>query len=126
MALAEAARQGFDIQGTAESLRALGLAAPQPSRELELIAPDIAEDGAQVRIELVFKAAGLRRLWLLAERNPAALLASLSWSEWLEPRLVTQVKLAQSGRVTGVVQLADGRLLIVHKDVKVTLGGCGA
>ena len=44
-ALAEAARQGFDIQGTAESLRALGLAAPQPSRELELIAPDIAEDG---------------------------------------------------------------------------------
>lgn len=125
-ALAEAARQGFDIQGTAESLRALGLAAPQPSRELELIAPDIAEDGAQVRIELVCKAAGLRRLWLLAERNPAALLASLSWSEWLEPRLVTQVKLAQSGRVTGVVQLADGRLLIVHKDVKVTLGGCGA
>ena len=83
--------------------------------------------GAQVeRIELVFKAAGLRRLWLLAERNPAALLASLSWSEWLEPRLVTQVKLAQSGRVTGEVQLADGRALSVHKDVKVTLGGCGA
>ena len=79
-----------------------------------------------MRIELVCKAAGLRRLWLLAERNPAALLAALEWSEALEPRLVTQVKLAQSGRVVGVVQLADGRLLMAQKEVHVTLGGCGA
>ena len=125
-ALAQGVRRGFDLAGVAETLRALGLAAPQPSRELELIAPDIAEDGAQVRIELVCKAAGLRRLWLLAERNPAALLAAMEWSEALEPRLVTQVKLAQSGRVVGLVQLADGRLLMAQKEVQVTLGGCGA
>jgi sulfur-oxidizing protein SoxY len=125
-ALAQAARTGFDTQGLAETLRALGLATPQPSRDLELSAPDIAENGAVVRVELSSKLPGVKRFWLLAEKNPNSLVASLALSDAVEPRLVTNMKLAQSSLVYGVAQMADGKLLMAQKDVKVTLGGCAA
>lgn len=124
--LAQAARSGFDTRGLAPTLKALGLATPQPSRELLLDAPDIAENGAAVRIELSCKLPGLKRLWLLAEKNPLSLLAAFELSDAMEPRLATQIKLAESGLVYGVAQLADGKLLMTQKDVKVTLGGCAA
>lgn len=124
--LAQAARSGFDTQGLAETLRALGLATPQPSRDLELSAPDIAENGAVVRVELSSKLPGVKRFWLLAEKNPNSLVASLTLSDAVEPRLVTNMKLAQSSLVYGVAQMADGKLLMAQKDVKVTLGGCAA
>ncbi len=123
-ALAQAARTGFDTQGLAETLRALGLAAPQSSRDLELSAPDIAENGAVVRVELASKLPGVKRFWLLAEKNPNSLVASISLSDAVEPRLVTNMKLAQSSLVYGVAQMADGKLFMAQKDVKVTLGGC--
>ncbi len=125
-ALAQGARQGFDSQGLAATLRALGLAAPQASADLLLEAPDIAENGALVRVELSSRGGAVRQLWLLAEKNPHSLLASFEFGEGLEPRLATQVKLSESSLVYGVARLADGRLLLAQKEVKVTLGGCAA
>lgn len=125
-ALAQAARQGFQTEGLNPTLQALGLSNPQPARELLLEAPDIAENGAQVRVVLSCTLPAVKKFWLLAERNPSSLLAAYAWSERLEPRLVTQIRLAHSGLVYGVAQLQDGRLLLTRKDVKVTLGGCTA
>lgn len=125
-ALAQAARQGFQTEGLNATLQALGLANPQPARELLLEAPDIAEDGARVRVVLSCTLPAVKKFWLLAERNPSSLLAAFDWHERLEPRLVTQVRLAQSGLIYGVAQLTDNRLLLTRKDVKVTLGGCAA
>jgi sulfur-oxidizing protein SoxY len=125
-AFAQAARTGFNTEGLAATLQALGLAAPQPSRELLLDAPDIAENGALVKVALSCKLPSVKKFWLLAERNPNALILALDWSDLLEPRLVTQIKLAQSGWVYGVAQLTDNKLLLAQKDVKVTLGGCAA
>jgi sulfur-oxidizing protein SoxY len=123
--LAANARAGFDTQGLAATLRALGLATPQRSAELKLDAPDVAENGAQVRVA-VASTLPLRRLWLLAEKNPNTLVAAFELDEVLEPRLATQIKLAESGLVHAIGQLADGRLLIASKEVRVTLGGCAA
>ena len=106
--------------------KALGLAQPQASRDLLLDAPDIAENGALVRVELASKLPGVKRLWLVSEKNPVALLAAFELSDALEPRLATQIKLAESGMVYGIAQMSDGKLLMAQKDVKVTLGGCAA
>lgn len=125
-ALAQAARQGFQTEGLNPTLQALGLSNPQPARELLLEAPDIAENGAQVRVVLSCTLPAVKKFWLLAERNPSSLLAAYEWSERLEPRLLTQIRLAQSSLVYGVAQLLDGRLLLTRKDVKVTLGGCAS
>ena len=122
--LAQAARAGFEAQGLQPTLAALGLAAPALSRDLVLDAPDIAENGAAVSLTLSSKLPNVKRFYLLADKNPATLLAWYELSDALEPRLTTQVKLAQSSMVYGIAQLADGKLLMAQKDVKVTLGGC--
>lgn len=124
--LAQGGRVGFHSQGFASTLRALGLSTPRASAELVLEAPDIAENGAAVSLSLSCRAAGLRRLYLLAEKNPVSLLAWFEFSEALEPRLGTQIRLSESQLVQGIAQLADGRLLLAQKEVKVTLGGCVA
>lgn len=124
--LAQGARAGFEAQGFQQTLAALGLAAPQPSRDLVLDAPDIAENGAAVSLSLSSKLTTVKRFYLLAEKNPTSLLAWYEISDAMEPRLSTQIKLAQSSLVYGVAQLADGKLLLAQKDVKVTLGGCAA
>lgn len=124
--LAQGARTGFDAQGFQQAISALGLAAPQPSRDLVLEAPDIAENGSAVSLSLSCKLANVKRFYLLAEKNPTSLLAWYEISDAMEPRLTTQIKLAQSSLVYGVAQLADNKLLLAQKDVKVTLGGCAA
>jgi len=123
---AQGARAGFDSQGLAATLKALGLAQPQPSRDLQLDAPDIAENGALVRIELSSKLPGVKRFWLVSEKNPVGRLAAFELSDAMEPRLATQIKMAESGLVYGVAQMADGKLVMAQKDIKVTLGGCAA
>lgn len=124
--LAQGVRNGFDSQGLAPTLAALGLGAPTLSRDLLLEAPDIAENGAAVSLSLSCKLPNLKRLYLLAEKNPTTLLGWFEFSDVLEPRLGTQIKLAQSSLVYGIAQLADNKLLMAQKDVKVTLGGCAA
>ncbi len=123
-ALAQAARKGFDTQGLQVTLQALGLAAPVPSLDLVLEAPDIAESGEQVPISLQCKLPGVKKMWLLAERNATALLASLEFSEAMEPQLGTRIRLARSSLVYGVAQLQDGKLLLAQHDVKVALSTC--
>lgn len=119
------ARPGFDTKTVAEALRGLGLASPQRSTELQLGAPDLAENGGQVPLTLSWTAAGVRRLWLLSDKNPSSLIAQLMPTEALLPRIELRVKLAHSGTVTLLAQTADGRLLQAQAEVRVTLGGCG-
>lgn len=116
----------FQARSLADLTRALGLPAPQPSREVTLQAPDIAENGAAVEMVIGCTAAGARRLALLVEKNPSGLSAIFDLTDAVEPTLRTRVKMAESSNVFVVAQLADGRTLYTVKDVKVTLGGCGA
>ena len=118
-------RPGFDTKTVAEALRGLGLGTPQRSTELQLGAPDLAENGGQVPLTLSWTAAGVRRLWVLSDKNPSSLIAQLEPSDALLPRIELRVKLAHSGTVTLLAQTADGRLLQTQAEVRVTLGGCG-
>lgn len=118
-------RPGFDTKTVPEALRALGLAAAARSAELSLTAPDLAENGGQVPLTLTWTAPGVRRLWLLSDKNPSSLIAQLEPSDALLPRIELRVKLAHSGNVLLLAQLADGRLLQTQAEVRVTLGGCG-
>lgn len=115
----------FDARGHAEALRALGLAAPQASREVQIAGPDIAENGALVPVNFGTTLAGARRLLLLVEKNPAALSAVFELGDAIEPAFQTRLKLAQSSTVYAVAITADGRAFFAQKDIAVTLGGCG-
>ena len=119
-------RQAFDAKTMADVMKALGVAAPTETREITLKAPDIAENGAIVPLEISTTLTGVRRLAILVDKNPSMLAAVFQLSDALEPNLNTRIKMNQSSWVYAVAITADGRTLFARRDVKITLGGCGA
>ena len=69
--------------------------------------------------------AGVRKLAILVEKNPAVLSALFEVTDSVDANMGTRVKMGQSSNVYAVAIMADGRVLYAMKEVKVTLGGCG-
>jgi sulfur-oxidizing protein SoxY len=115
----------FDAKALADVMKALGHAAPAPSKEVSVTAPDIAENGAVVPIGAASTLPGVKRLLILVEKNPATLAALFEPGDSVEANLSTRVKMGQSSNVFAVAILSDGKVLFAQKEVKVTLGGCG-
>jgi sulfur-oxidizing protein SoxY len=118
-------RNAFDAKSMADALKALGAAAPAESRDVMLTAPDVAENGASVQVTTATSLPGVKQLLILAENNPAALVAVFNVSEQIEPAITTRIKLAQTSLVYSVAVMQNNRTLFAKKEVKVTLGGCG-
>lgn len=115
----------FEAKSLDDLVIALGASAPIESNEVALQAPDIAENGAVVPVGVSTALPGVKRLLLLIEKNPNILAAMFEISDTVVPAVSTRVKMGQSSNVFAVAMMDDGRVLYAHKDVKVTLGGCG-
>jgi sulfur-oxidizing protein SoxY len=115
----------FDAKTLADVAQALGAtSAPLESADLTLQAPDIAENGAVVRVSARSALAGTTQMALLVEKNPAALAALFDIPGGTEAQVATNLKMAESSRVY-VLARVGGQYLYAVKEVKVTLGGCG-
>jgi thiosulfate oxidation carrier complex protein SoxZ len=117
-------KTAFEAKTVDAALKALGLPRAVESKELQVMADELSENGAKVPITLSWTAVGVRRLILLVDKNPAPLSAVFDLSDALEPRLAWPVKIAQSGDVLALAVLADGRVISARREVRVTLGGC--
>ena len=117
--------KAFDAKTVSDALKALGAAAPTESKDVTIIGPDIAENGAVVPVGASTTLAGVKQLLLLVEKNPSALIASFNVSDSVDANITTRAKMGQSSDVYAVALLADGRVLFAKKEIKVTLGGCG-
>ena len=127
-ALAQSAgwnKAAFDAKTPAEVYKALGLSAPQESKDVTLVGPDIAENGAVVPVGATSTLPGVKRLMLVVEKNPFPLAAIFDPGEQVEPSINTRVKMGQTSRVYAVAITADRKVLFAQKEIKVTLGGCG-
>lgn len=118
-------RNAFTARTTAEALKAYGATTPSESREIVINAPEIAENGAKVDIEITSNLANTRSLALFADKNPMPLCASFDFTPPLLPYARAQIKLAESTRIRAVAKTADGKVHVAFREVKVTLGGCG-
>lgn len=92
------------------------------SADIEIKAPDIAENGAVVPVTVSVKGAA-DSITLLAEGNQTPLLGVFQLTG-AEGYAATRVKLAKTGKVLAVVG-AGGKVSHGAKEVKVTIGGCG-
>jgi sulfur-oxidizing protein SoxY len=115
----------FEAKNMADALKALGVSAPQASKDVTLTAPDIAENGAVVPMGASTTLAGVKQLVLLIEKNPSALVAVFNISDSVEANMTTRAKMGQSSDVYAVAIMNDGKAFFAKKEVKVTLGGCG-
>ncbi|MFZ5567824.1 MAG: thiosulfate oxidation carrier protein SoxY [Pseudomonadota bacterium] len=118
-------KAAFDAKTPADVVKALGAAAPVESKDVTIGGPDIAENGAVVPLSASTTLPGVKRLLLLVEKNPSALVALFNVNDAVEPSFATRAKMGQSSDVYAVAITADGKAYYAKKEVKVTLGGCG-
>ncbi len=117
-------KAGFESKATADALRALGVSGAQPSKDVSITAPEIAENGAQVPVTVVSKLPNTQNISIIVDRNPFPLTSSFDLTNGAEGYVSTKLKMGQTSNVVAVVR-ADGRFFTASKEVKVTIGGCG-
>jgi sulfur-oxidizing protein SoxY len=118
-------KNAFEAKSMSDAIKAFGGGAMAESKDVVITAPDIAENGAVVPLGVSSTLPGVKRLLLLVEKNPSALVAMFDVSDAIEPAFSTRAKMGQSSDVYAVAMMADGKVLFAKKEVKVTLGGCG-
>ena len=97
--------------------------ATTPSGDVKLKAPDIAENGAVVPIEVSTSLKADQIAFLVKENpNPLAVVANIPAGT--EAMVKTRVRMGKTTQVMAVVS-SNGKLYTASKEVKVTIGGCG-
>ena len=114
----------FSAKSVADALKGMGASTPAESKDIAIKAPDIAENGAVVPVEVTSKIAGTTAIAILAEKNPNPLVASFKLENGAEPYISTRIKMGQTAMIRAVVT-AGGKTYTTAKEVKVTIGGCG-
>ena len=114
----------FDAKNIAGALAGMGIVNPVESAEVMLKAPDIAEDGRVVPIEVSSQVANTQKLSIFIDNNPNPLAAHFDLAGGTLPSLAVRVKMQQTSNIR-VVAHADGKFYFAAKEVKVTVGGCG-
>jgi sulfur-oxidizing protein SoxY len=122
---AEWNKAAFSSKSMTDALKATGVTNAVESRDIVINAPEIAENGAKVEIEITSNLPGTRNISVFAEKNPTPLAASLQFSGDALPFTRLQLKLSESMRVRVIVKTADGKTYVAFREIKVTLGGCG-
>ncbi|MCW8854787.1 MAG: thiosulfate oxidation carrier protein SoxY [Gammaproteobacteria bacterium] len=103
---------------------AMGNSSLTESADINLKAPDIAENGAVVPITVTSKIPGTESISILIPNNATPLAANFNLSSNTEGYISTRVKMGKTSDVVAVVK-AGGKLYSSKKEVKVTIGGCG-
>lgn len=117
-------RAAFEARTAADALRLIGAAGAETSRDIQLKAPEVAENGAAVPIEVASSIPGTTRISILIERNPLPLALQFNFAGEASARFQAKLRMAESSRLR-VVATAGGKHYTVFREVKVTVGGCG-
>ncbi len=123
-ALAAWDNAAFGAKSLGDALKALGGSAAADSKDIVIDAPQIAETGGVVPIEVTSNIPGTRSIAVVIEKNPFPLVSKFEFKEGAVPYVKVNVKIGESSNVR-VVAEAGGKHFTAMKEVKVTIGGCG-
>ena len=115
----------FTARNINDALKAYGGNNAVESRDILINAPEIAENGAKVEVEITSNIASTRSLAIFADKNPMPICSAIDFSPPALPYVKAQIKLAETTRIRAVAKSADGKTHVAFREIKVTLGGCG-
>ncbi len=122
---AEWQRSAFTAKNIQDALKAYTREPMTESRLITINAPEIAENGAKVGIEIICNQSDVRSLAVFSDKNPMPLCATLEFAGNAVPYARLELKLSESTRLRVVAKTTDGKHLVAFRDIQVTLGGCG-
>lgn len=114
----------FESVKLAEASQNLGVSHEVYSAGIQIIAPERAENGAVVQVEVKSNIAHTESIAILVENNPTPLIAHFKFSHGAEPFVVTRIKMAETSDIKVVVKAAN-QYFTNSKNVVVLENGCG-
>lgn len=117
-------KAAFAAKTLDDVLKVLGDSAPQKSSAVILRAHDIADNGAAVPVSIE-TALNATEMAILIEKNPSPMAALFTIPKGAEAFTSIRVKMNQTSNVFALAKV-EGKWLMTSKEVKVTLGACGA
>ncbi|HEX6321637.1 MAG TPA: thiosulfate oxidation carrier protein SoxY [Burkholderiales bacterium] len=124
MALAAWNKDAFAAKSPGDALKSLGAASTEPSKDIVIEAPQIAENGAVVPIEVTSNIPGTTAIAVVIEKNPFPLAARFDFKDGALPFVKLNAKMGETSDVR-VVATAGGKHYTATREIKVTIGGCG-
>jgi sulfur-oxidizing protein SoxY len=94
------------------------------SQDIIIMAPDQAENGAIVQVEVTSNIANTESMAILVENNPTPLIAHFTFTNGAEPYIVTRIKMAETSDIKILVKAGD-QYFSNTKNVIVLENGCG-
>ena len=124
-AFAARPRSAFESDSMDEALsRLYGSTAVTESDQVQIKAPDIAENGAVVPITVRFNISNAESVSVITAKNPSPLAALFHLTENSGGLVSTRIKMGETSSVHAIVKAGD-TLYRASTDVTVTVGGCG-
>lgn len=117
-------RPAFEAALLTDATKHLNIDAEIVSQDIEIIAPERAENGAVVPVEIRSNIANTEAIAILVEKNPTPLIANFMFSNGAEPYVVTRIKMAETSEIKVIVK-AGNQYFTQFKSVVVLESGCG-
>ena len=117
-------KTAFEATKLDEATKGLNVSTETPSKDIEIVAPDRAENGAVVQIEITSNIKNTESITVLVEHNPTPLIGTFNFSNGALPFVIMRIKMAEDSDVKVIVK-AEGKFFTNSKKVIVLENGCG-
>jgi sulfur-oxidizing protein SoxY len=114
----------FRADKAADTIKDIGATNAVESKDIAIKAPEIAENGAVVPIEITSNIPGTESIAIVTENNPFPLTAIFGVANGAEGYASTRIKMGKTSLVKAYVKAGD-KYYVASRQVKVTIGGCG-
>jgi sulfur-oxidizing protein SoxY len=114
----------FESSKLDEAEKSLAINGETASKDIEIIAPDRAENGAIVQLEVRSNIPNIEAIAVFVEKNPTALIGNFMFSNGALPQIITRIKMAETSDIKIVVKAGD-QYFTASKNVVVLENGCG-
>jgi len=117
-------KTAFEAIRLGDAARQLNINDELPSDAIQIVAPDRAENGAIVQVEVLSKLANTEAIAIFVDKNPTPLIANFMFSHGALPYVVTRIKMAETSDIK-VVAKVGAQYFTNSKNVVVLENGCG-
>ncbi|PPC97631.1 thiosulfate oxidation carrier protein SoxY [Methylotenera mobilis] len=117
-------RPAFEALKIKDATQYLNVSEEIPSGDIVIVAPERAENGAVVQIEIRSNIQNTEAIAIFVENNPTPLIANFMFGDGAEPFVVTRIKMAETSDLKIVVK-AGSQYFTNAKNITVLENGCG-
>ena len=115
----------FQTKDVNAAMRAAGVRDLIESADILIKAPETAENGAQVPIEIESRIPGTQTISIFVDKNVQPYVGMFTFRPGALPFISTRIKMGETSPLRVVVRAGE-RQFVAVRDVKVTIGGCAS